>query len=311
MPRSTGWSGVRARVAVGLDQLLVDHRPQVVVGQRLDLGHLVGGAEAVEEVQERHAALQRGRLGDQREVLGLLHRVRAQHAQSRSAGRPSRRSDRRRSTGRASASVRAVTCMQNGVSSPAILYMLGIISSRPCDAVNVVVSAPACSAPCTAPAAPAFGLHLRHLRDRAPDVSPALGRPLVRELAHRRRRRDRVDRDDLAQAMGHGSGCFVGVERNGWSGTHEKEPPESPAGPAFTSHRPACYGAKQSMSGGAGIPPASRFPGGAGVSPASHVLWRGRLARLHNCYGLIGPYPCRCRDKGSIFYPKAVAFSNV
>ena len=40
------------------------------------------------------------------------------------------------------------------VSSPAILNMLGIISSRPCEAVNVVVSAPACSAPCTAPAAP-------------------------------------------------------------------------------------------------------------------------------------------------------------
>lgn len=32
--------------------------------------------------------------------------------------------------------------------------MLGIMSSRPCDAVNVVASAPACSAPCTAPAAP-------------------------------------------------------------------------------------------------------------------------------------------------------------
>ena len=32
--------------------------------------------------------------------------------------------------------------------------MLGSISSRPCDAVKVVVSAPDCSAPCTAPAAP-------------------------------------------------------------------------------------------------------------------------------------------------------------
>ena len=32
--------------------------------------------------------------------------------------------------------------------------MFGIISRRPCDAVKVVVSAPACSAPCTAPAAP-------------------------------------------------------------------------------------------------------------------------------------------------------------
>jgi len=40
------------------------------------------------------------------------------------------------------------------VNSPAILYMLGIINSSPCDAVKVVVSAPVCSAPCAAPAAP-------------------------------------------------------------------------------------------------------------------------------------------------------------
>ncbi len=52
------------------------------------------------------------------------------------------------------ATARADTCMTNGVSSPAILYMLGIMRSRPCDAVKVVVSAPPCSAPWTAPAAP-------------------------------------------------------------------------------------------------------------------------------------------------------------
>jgi len=44
--------------------------------------------------------------------------------------------------------------MTNGVSSPAILNMSGIISRRPCDAVKVVASAPACSAPWSAPAAP-------------------------------------------------------------------------------------------------------------------------------------------------------------
>jgi hypothetical protein len=33
--------------------------------------------------------------------------------------------------------------------------MFGIISSRPCEAVNVVASVPPCSAPCSAPAAPA------------------------------------------------------------------------------------------------------------------------------------------------------------
>ena len=52
------------------------------------------------------------------------------------------------------ASARAATWNTVGVSSPAILNMFGSISSRPCDAVKVVVSAPDCSAPCTAPAAP-------------------------------------------------------------------------------------------------------------------------------------------------------------
>ncbi len=53
------------------------------------------------------------------------------------------------------ATVRAVTWKTVEVSSPAILNMLGIISNRPCDAVKVVVRAPACSEPWTAPAAPA------------------------------------------------------------------------------------------------------------------------------------------------------------
>src|SRR5512145_637742 len=52
------------------------------------------------------------------------------------------------------ATERAATCNTVLVSSPAILYMLGIIRRSPCDAVNVVASAPACSAPCRAPAAP-------------------------------------------------------------------------------------------------------------------------------------------------------------
>ncbi len=52
------------------------------------------------------------------------------------------------------ASARAATWKTVGVSSPAILYMLGIISRSPCDAVKVVASAPVVSAPCSAPAAP-------------------------------------------------------------------------------------------------------------------------------------------------------------
>ena len=50
---------------------------------------------------------------------------------------------------------RALTWNTPGSSSPAILYILGIIKSSPCEAVKVVVRAPAASEPCTAPAAPA------------------------------------------------------------------------------------------------------------------------------------------------------------
>ena len=52
------------------------------------------------------------------------------------------------------ASERAETWKTVEVSSPAILYIFGIIRSKPCEAVKVVVNAPACSAPWTAPAAP-------------------------------------------------------------------------------------------------------------------------------------------------------------
>ena len=53
------------------------------------------------------------------------------------------------------ASARAETWNTPGSNSPEILYILGIISSKPCDAVNVDVRAPLCNEPCTAPAAPA------------------------------------------------------------------------------------------------------------------------------------------------------------
>jgi hypothetical protein len=53
------------------------------------------------------------------------------------------------------ATVRAATWMTAGVSSPAILNMLGSISSRPWEAVKVVAIAPFSTAPCSTPAAPA------------------------------------------------------------------------------------------------------------------------------------------------------------
>ena len=98
------------------------------------------------------------------------------------------------------ATVRAATWITAGVSSPAILNMLGIISSRPCDAVKVVASAPFCSAPCERAGRSRLGLHLHHLGHGAPEVRAAGRGPVVGVLGHRRRRGDRVDRDHLARA---------------------------------------------------------------------------------------------------------------
>ena len=53
------------------------------------------------------------------------------------------------------ARARADTWNTVGSISPAILYMFGIIRSRPWEAVKVEVRAPAWREPCTAPAAPA------------------------------------------------------------------------------------------------------------------------------------------------------------
>ena len=77
-----------------------------------------------------------------------------------------------------------------GVSSPAILNMLGSFSSKPCEAVKVQVSAPACSDPCTAPAAPPSlcisttcgtmpQMFLRPLADHSSESSPIVDEGVI------------------------------------------------------------------------------------------------------------------------------------
>ena len=49
----------------------------------------------------------------------------------------------------------------------------------------------------------------------APQVRPAGGSPVVGELAHGRRWRDRIDRDHLAQRVGDACGGLVPVDAGG------------------------------------------------------------------------------------------------
>ena len=74
--------GVEGVLAESLQGLLVDERTQVFHIPSLDFLDLVAGAEAVEEVEERHAALQGGEVGHRGEVHHLLHRALGQQGEA-------------------------------------------------------------------------------------------------------------------------------------------------------------------------------------------------------------------------------------
>ena len=57
----------------------------------------------------------------------------------------------------------------------------------------------------------AFRLHLHDLGHNAPTVRSARRRPVVAVLGHRRRRRDRIDRDHLAQRVRHSCRGLVAI----------------------------------------------------------------------------------------------------
>ena len=87
----------------------------------------------------------------------------------------------------------------------------------------------------------AFGLHFDHGRHRAPDVRPARGRPFVGQLTHGGARGDRVDRDDLAQAVRDGCHGFVAVD--GVQGGHGCHLSLSAPLPRARETRPRSYAA--------------------------------------------------------------------
>ena len=80
--RMFGRKGTGAELA---QRLLVDERTEVLLVDFLNLLVLVGGAETVKEVNERHAALNGSQVGDSRKVHHLLHRAFAQHGEARLA----------------------------------------------------------------------------------------------------------------------------------------------------------------------------------------------------------------------------------
>ena len=122
------------------------------------------------------------------------------------------------------AMVRAATWITAGVSSPAILNMLGTISNSPCDAVNVVAKAPFCKAPWRVPAAPASDCISITSGTWPQRFCLLCCRPVVGQLAHRGRRRDRVDGDHFRKGVGDSGRGLVAVDTHPLADVHNSSP---------------------------------------------------------------------------------------
>ena len=193
-------------------ELLGHQRAQVVVGEQLDRVQLVRGSEPVEEVHERHPGLERRGLRDEREVVGLLNRGRGEQREARLADRhhvgvvaedrqPLRRE---RPGGHVQHRRRQLAGDLVHVRDHQQQALRGGERRRQRAALQRTVQGAG---------RPALALHLDHRGHGAPDVGPPLARPLVGQLGHRRRGRDRVDAADLVQPVGDRGRRFVAVDR--------------------------------------------------------------------------------------------------
>ncbi len=70
--------GVEAAPAVGVQELVVDHGANLLVGEQGNFAHFMRGAEAVEKVDKRDAGFQSGSLANQCHVVRFLHGSRSQ-----------------------------------------------------------------------------------------------------------------------------------------------------------------------------------------------------------------------------------------
>ena len=205
--------GVRRHAAQAVvdDVAVTDEGAEIAVVEQLDLVDLVAGAEPVEEVQERHARPQRRGVADEREVVGLLHRAGGQHRPAGGAGvhHIGVVTEDRQGVGGDGAggdvdhARRQLAGDLEHVGHHQQQALAGRERRRQRTLLQRAVQRTGGAR---------FGLHLDDVGREPPPVGAAGGGPVVGVLAHRRRRRDRIDRDHLAERVGHPGGGLVPVD---------------------------------------------------------------------------------------------------
>ena len=183
---------------------------ELFVGKGGDFGHLVRSAEAVEEMQERHAGLERGRVGDGGKVIRLLARAGTKHGKARGAARHDVglvAKDGQRIRGKGAR--RDVHGKRQQLARDFI--HIGDHQQQPLRSGERGRERPREQAPVNGARDARLGLELDDTRRVPPDVFAARRRPLVRRLRHGRRRRDGVNGNDFAKPVRHGRHSFVGI----------------------------------------------------------------------------------------------------
>ncbi len=205
-----GVLGVERVLAEGAHRVHVAHLGQVVVVPHGDLLHLVGGAEAVEEVDERHAALDGGEVRHGGQVHDLLHVRLGQHGEARLAaghdvGVVAEDGERLRGHGARAHMEHARQLLGS--------HLVHVGDHEEQALRGRVGGGERAGGERTVDRArgTALGLHLAHLHLRAEDVLLAGSGPLVNEVGHRARRGDGIDARHLGERVGHVSRGVVAV----------------------------------------------------------------------------------------------------
>ncbi len=215
-----GMFGRQRASAVRVDQFIVDHGAHVVLGQLLDLHHFVRCPEPVEEVEDRNAPFQRGRLCDQGEVHHFLHGIRGEEGEPGGAGCHHVAvvaEDRKGMSGNgAGGNVKDRRGELAGDLEHVRDHQQEALRRRECRGERAGLQRTV-----DGPGGASLALHLGDGGDSPPEILSSLGRPFVGPLPHVGRRRDRVDRDDFVHFVCNVGGGFVTVDSDHWA-FHER-----------------------------------------------------------------------------------------
>ena len=223
--RAAEFGPLRRKRAMAMrgDQIHVDHRLHVVLGQLLDLVDFVRNAEAVEIVNERHPGFERRAMGDQRHVLRFLHRGRGEH--SPTAGTAGQHVAVIAENAQGVRGHRAGGHVEDrGGQFPGDLEHVGDHQQQALRRREGRRQSSGLQGAMHRARGAGFALHFDDVRYGAEDVFATRRRPSVRQFAQTSRGGDRINRHHLIAKVGNVGRRFIAIDGHEASLFHEKSP---------------------------------------------------------------------------------------